>query len=70
MKDEKRLNKLISEIHTCAGPKLFNIEHGTASERERQIVCECLGFLSLIQFSMLGINEIVKLWEDSNLAYM
>lgn len=63
-------DKVKLAIYTCVGPKLFNIEHGTASEREKQIVRECLGFLSLIQFSVLDINEIVKLWEDSNLAYM
>lgn len=61
--------KLIAEINFVLAPKLFNIEKGTATERERHIASECLGFLSLIKFSCLSINQVKQLWEKSGLKF-
>jgi hypothetical protein len=51
-------------------PKLFNIQHGTAIDMEVQIVRECMGFRSLVLFSVLDVKEIRRLWDRSNLAFM
>ncbi len=61
---------LLEEVNNVIRPKLFNINNGTASEREKQIVQECMGFRSLIMFSVLTTKEIRKLWDDSSLGFM
>jgi hypothetical protein len=62
--------KLLKEIEIVAAPKLWNIQHGTATEKEKQVVRECSGFRSLVLFSCLSIREIKRMWERSNLGYM
>lgn len=61
--------KLIFEINAVIAPKLFNIEHKTATEREIQVVRECLGFLSLLNFSILSVKEVKKIWETSEVRF-
>jgi hypothetical protein len=61
---------LIKEIEIAVKPKLFNVNHGTASEMEMQIVQECLGYLSLIKFSCLKPAEIKRIWDKTNLKFM
>lgn len=61
--------KLLKEIHSTALPKLFNIENGTASEHEIFIYKECQGFIDLIRYSVMPVNEIKRLWDSSLLAY-
>ena len=68
MQDYKE--RLLAEIASTAGPKLFNIKEGTATEREREIVSECSAYLCLLNYSVLKPKEIYKLWENSNLVYM
>ncbi len=70
MRRQDQTGKLLQEINNTIAPKLFNIQHGTASEMQKQIVSECLGFRSLILFSVLDIREIRRLWDKTNLAYM
>lgn len=65
----KILNKLLSEIASVAQPKLFNIEHWTATTREKQVYQECAGFLSIIRHSSLDIKEIKRIRDESNLTY-
>lgn len=67
---DKTAQALINEIHGVIAPKKYNIEHGTATQAQIDIVKECLGFLSLVRFSALKTKTIKKLWEDSNLKYM
>lgn len=62
--------KLLEEVNSVIRPKLFNINNKTASEREVEIVKECMGFRSLIMFSALTTKEIRKLWDDTNLGFM
>lgn len=62
--------KLLTEIENTVAPKLFNINHGTASEMEKQIVQECLGFISIIKYSCLKPAEIRRIWDKTNLKYM
>lgn len=70
----KTLNKtaqvLIAEIHSTMMPKFYNIQNNVATTKEKQIVSECQGFLSLIKFSSLSTKEIKRLWEESSLKYM
>lgn len=57
------------EINEVVAPKLFNIKKQTATERERQVVAECLGFVSLIRYSVINIEDIKRLWEKSELKF-
>lgn len=65
-----KTEKLIKEIENVIVPKLFNIQHGTISKIEKDIVKECTGFLSLIKYSTMDISSIRNLWDRSNLKYM
>jgi hypothetical protein len=67
---DSQTTKLLKEIEAVVTPKLWNIRNGTATEMEKRVVSECLGFRSLILFSCLGIRKIKRLWEKSNLRYM
>lgn len=66
---DKATVRLIEEIEGTITPKLFNIDHGTASEREKQVVQECLGFLSIIKYSRMKTAEVKQIWDESNLGY-
>ena len=63
------MNPLVTEINSIIAPKLFNISHGTATDREMQVVAECLGFISLIKFSCLSLKDIKRLWESTGLKF-
>lgn len=63
------VDKLLAEIANVAQPKLFNIEHGTATQREKQVYQECMGFLTMIRYSSLDLKEIKRIRDNSNLAY-
>jgi hypothetical protein len=65
----KYRNKLLSEIESTVAAKLFNIQHGTATEREIWIVKQCSSFISLLNHSALTPKEIYRLWERSGLVY-
>ena len=68
--ESKELIQLKQEINSVAGPKLFNIQHGTANEREWEIYEECMGFVSLIKYSVLSTRQIKEIWDRSNLVMM
>ena len=70
IKTDKAATSLLKEIEYVVAPKLFNINNGTASEMEKQIVQECLGYLSMIKYSCLKPAEIKRIWDNTNLAYM
>ena len=62
--------KLLKEIENVLHPfKFANIENGTATERTRQVVSECLWFISLIQHSSMDIKIIKKIRDNSWLAF-
>jgi hypothetical protein len=65
----KYREKLLQEIQEAMGAKLFSIQRGIASEREKQIVKECLGYVSLLNHSALTSREFYRLWEKSGLSY-
>ena len=68
--ESKELLQLKQEINSVAGPKLFNIQNGTASERDWEIYEECMGFVSLIKYSILSTRQIKEIWDRSNLVIM
>lgn len=63
------MRNIIKEIEEVMVPKLFNIEHGSATEREIQVVKECQGFISLLRYSCLREADIKQLWDNSGLKY-
>ena len=67
--NEKITGQLLDEIQNTCGAKKFNLEHGTINEREKDVLSECLGFLSLISYSCMPIKEIKRIWDKSNLKY-
>ncbi len=68
--ETKELMQLKREINSVAGPKLFNIENGTASEREWEVYQECMGFVALIKYSILSTRQIKEILDRSNLVMM
>jgi len=52
------LEHLVSEINSVVVTKLYNIKNGTATEREKQVVFECLGFVNLLKFSVSPVKDI------------
>lgn len=67
--DDKYRKKLLEEIQNTAGPKLFNVQHGTATDQEIHIVKECQAYLCLLNYSVLTAKQIYGYWEKSQLAY-
>jgi hypothetical protein len=61
---------LINEIQSVLAPRLYNIEHNTATRKDREIARECLGYLSLIKCSTLNTFAIKRIWENSYLKFM
>ena len=68
-KTQTKKEKLIKEITQVIEPKLFNWEHGTMNKMERQIMFEALGYLNIINFSVLPLEEIKKSWDITNLKF-
>jgi hypothetical protein len=65
----KHQKKLLQEIQDTAGPKMFNVQRGTASKREVQIVKECQAYLCLLNHSVLTPKQVYLLWQKSGLVY-
>jgi hypothetical protein len=61
--------RLFDEIQNAAAAKLYNCRRGTNNEKEKQYLKECLGYLSLLNYSKMNAKEIYRLWEKSGLAY-
>ena len=59
----------MDEIYTCIAPKKANYLHGTITTREYEVMSEANSYLSLINYSCLQIEEIARLWEETNLKY-
>lgn len=61
--------QLLREIQYVVATKLWNIQRKTATEREIQTVKECLGFLSILNYSCLSDKDIQRAWNASNLKF-
>ena len=72
MKISKRKTReyILQFISETIGWRVGNIKRGTATEMDKQLVNEALGFRSLCLFSCLDNKDLQKLWDDSNLEYM
>jgi len=72
MKTSKRKTRkyILEFISEYAGWRLGNIQRGTATQMDKDLVNEALGFRSLCLFSCLDDKELQRLWNDSNLEYM
>lgn len=66
----KATKKMVEEIYDAVSPKLFNINNGTANEKEIQIAKECMAYISLLKYSCMDEREVKELWDKSNLAFM
>ena len=62
--------KILESINNNGGARLGNIQRGTASQMDKDLIGEALGFRSLCLFSRLEDKELKQLWDKSNLEYM
>jgi hypothetical protein len=62
--------KLLTEIANTCAFRLGNIERGTASRMDREIVAECQGYISLLNYSVLTAKEVYEFWKNTNLGFM
>ena len=72
MKISKRKTRkhILEFISNTIGWRVGNIKRGTATQMDKQLADEALGFRSLCLFSCLDDKELKKLWNDSNLEFM
>jgi hypothetical protein len=61
--------KILTHISNNIGFRLGNIQRGTATISDKDLVEEALGFRSLCLFSCLDDMYLKKLWDGSNLEY-
>jgi len=61
--------KILESINNNCGYRLGNIQRGTATLIDKELVNEALGFRSLCLFSCLDDKELKRLWVKSNLEY-
>jgi hypothetical protein len=61
---------ILEFINAHAGFRLLNVQNGTASQMDREILDEALGFRSLCLFSALDDKQLKKLWDASSLEYI
>lgn len=60
---------ILESINAKAGARLGNVQRGTATEKDWDLLNEALGFRSLCLYSGLGDKELKRLWDASNLEY-
>ncbi|MFA4871391.1 MAG: hypothetical protein WC623_24545 [Pedobacter sp.] len=65
----KARQKILSIISSSIGFRVSNIQRGTASEADKRLVSEALGFRSLCLYSVLEDKDLKQLWFDSNLEF-
>lgn len=61
--------KILESINLNAGARLFNVQNNTATEKDKDLLGEALGFRSLCLFSGLDDKILKRLWDESNLEY-
>jgi len=61
--------KILEFINNHAGCRLGNIQRGTATPMDKELVGEALGFRSLCLYSGLDDKELKRLWDNSNLEF-
>lgn len=66
---EKR-KQILDFINLHAGFRLANVQNGTATQADKDILDEALGFRSLCLFSCLTDKQLKELWEKSGLEYI
>jgi hypothetical protein len=65
----KTREKILNHISTNIGCRLGNIQRGTATAADKNLVGEALGFRSLALYSVLEDRELKRLWDNSNLEF-
>lgn len=65
----KTRQKILSNISNNIGFRLGNIQRGTATPADKNLVGEALGFRSLCLFSGLDDKELQRIWNNSNLEF-
>ena len=61
--------RILEHIATNAGFRLANVQNGTASTADKELLDEALGFRSLCLFSNISDDDLRRAWDDSNLEY-
>jgi len=61
--------KILEAININGSARLFNVKNNTATEMDKNLLNEALGFRSLCLFSKLKDKELKSLWDKSGLEY-
>ena len=65
----KTREEILGIINRSAGARLANVQNGTASLADRELLDEALGFRSLCLFSCLDDKTLKEIWDKSGLEY-
>lgn len=61
---------IIDFVNENAGWRMSNVERGTASHADKQLLDEALAFRSIAIFGTgMEDSELKRLWQESNLEY-
>ncbi len=61
--------QILKHIANQAGCRLLNVQNGTASVADKELLGEALGFRSLCLFSNISDEDLKRQWDASNLEY-
>ena len=61
--------KMLEHINNNAGWRLKKIQQGLATNIDKELVVEALGFRCLCLFSCLRDRELKRLWDLSSLEF-
>ncbi len=60
---------ILDHINAQAGFRLLNVQNGTASAADQELLEEALAFRSLCLFSSIGDEDLKQAWDHSNLEF-
>ena len=69
VKLSKVREKILEHINNNGGFRLGNIQRGTGTVADKELLGEALGFRSLCLYSGLDDRELKRLWDNSNLEF-
>ena len=69
MEITKTRRKILEYINNNGGWRLKKIQQGLASNLDKELLDEALGFRSLCLFSNLSDKDLQRLWNNSNLEF-
>lgn len=60
---------ILKRIAATAGFRLLKVQNGTASQADKELLDEAVGFRSLCLYSDISDQDLKAAWDNSNLEY-